>query len=192
MSPILSQIWFNIQETLFPHMQEEVGPLTPKVLQVIQTLELVRVEDYIGTGFLYVGRPKDSRKAIARAFVSKAILNIPTTTMLIERLQMDKSLRRICGFESLGDVPSESTFSRAFKEFSDIGLPSFVHEALILATKSTQLIGHVSRDSTIIEAREKPKVKKKAEKQQLNLVIILDIRYQRLIALKHPCQNQIK
>ena len=93
-------------------------------------------------------------------------LNIPTTTMLIERLQIDKSLRRICGFDSLGDVPSESTFSRAFKEFSDRGLPSFVHEALILATKSTQLIGHVSRDSTLIEAREKPKVKEKAKKKK--------------------------
>ena len=57
----LPQIWFNIQDHLFPHMQEEVGPLTPKIHQVIQTLELVRVEDYTGGYFVCVGRPKENR-----------------------------------------------------------------------------------------------------------------------------------
>ena len=32
----LSQMWYNIQETLFPHMEEELGPLSKKLLQVIQ------------------------------------------------------------------------------------------------------------------------------------------------------------
>jgi hypothetical protein len=166
MNPTLSQIWFNIQETLFPHMEEEVGHLTPKLLQVIQILEIVRVEDYVNTYFGCVGRPRDHRQEIARAFVAKAILTMPTTAMLIERLQIDKSLRRICGFGSLKELPSESTFSRAFKEFSDQGFPSFVHKALILASKSTELIGHVSRDSTEIEAREKPKIKEKTRKKK--------------------------
>jgi|TARA_B100000315_G_C14496857_1_gene550426 hypothetical protein len=156
----LSQIWFNIQENLFPYMEEEIGPLTPKLLQVIQILELVRVEEYVNQHAGYVGRPRKHRQSIARAFVAKAILNLPTTKMLIERLQIDKSLRRICGFESIRELPDESTFSRAFKEFSDQGLASFVHESLIRATKSAQLIGHVSRDSTEIKAREKPLSKK--------------------------------
>jgi hypothetical protein len=166
MNSTLSQIWFNIQEKLFPHMKEEVFPLTSKLLQLIQTLELIRIEQFVGTYFGCVGRPKSKRTAIARAFVAKAILNIPTTTMLIERLLVDISLRRICGFESLGEVPSESTFSRAFKEFSDKDLPNFVHEALITASLSTQLIGHVSRDSTEIESREKPKPKKTRKKKK--------------------------
>ena len=142
MESTISQLWFNIQDKLFPHMEEEVGPLTAKLLQVIQILEIVRVEDYVNEYYGTVGRPRTNRQGMARAFVAKAVLNLPTTTMLHERLQIDKSLRRICGFESLRKVPSEATFSRAFKEFSDQALPDFVHKALIIATKSTQLIVH--------------------------------------------------
>ena len=47
MESTLSQLWSNIQDKLFPHMEEEVGPLTAKLLQVIQILEIVRVEDYV-------------------------------------------------------------------------------------------------------------------------------------------------
>src|SRR5260370_14298344 len=34
-------------------------------------------------------------------------------------------------------------------------LPQFVHEALIRETQKDRLIGHIARDSTAIEAREK-------------------------------------
>jgi hypothetical protein len=45
-------------------------------------------------------------------------LGLPTTAAVIERLAIDKSLRRICGWESAREVPSEATFSRAFAEFA--------------------------------------------------------------------------
>ena len=45
------------------------------------------------------GRPPEHRRAPARALVGKAVLGIPTTSALIERLAVDKSLRRICGWE---------------------------------------------------------------------------------------------
>jgi hypothetical protein len=35
-------------------------------------------------------------------------------------------------------------------------LPSRVHEALIKRTLKDRLVGHISRDATAIEAREKP------------------------------------
>ena len=60
------------------------------------------------------------------------------------------------------EVPSESVFSRAFAEFSDTQLPQRVHEALIRNTHRDRLVGHLSRDSTAIEAREKPAAKEKA------------------------------
>ena len=59
-------------------------------------------------------------------------------------------------------MPSESAFSRAFAEFSDTQLPQRVHEALIWNTHRDRLVGHLSRDSTAIEAREKPAAKQKA------------------------------
>ena len=71
-------------------------------------------------------------------------------------LSADKTLRRLCGWQRAGEVPSEATFSRAFAEFATSALPSRLHEALIQDTHADRLIGHISRDSTAIEAREKP------------------------------------
>ena len=80
-----------------------------------------------------------------------------TTAGLIERLSIDRALRRICGFPLCKKLPSESTFSRAFDEFACGKLAERVHEALITAHLGDELIGHLSRDGTAIEARERPR-----------------------------------
>ena len=99
---------------------------------------------------------------MARALVAKAVYDMPTTRVLLDRLDTDVALRRICGWERKSEMPSESVFSRAFAEFSDTQLPQRVHEALIRNTHRDRLVGHLSRDSTAIEAREKPAAKQKA------------------------------
>jgi hypothetical protein len=109
------------------------------------------------------GRPPKERAAIARAFVAKAVYNMPTTRALLDRLESDKNLRRICGWEQKGEIPSESTFSRAFAEFSESQLPAYVHQVLIKDKLSGEIIGHISRDATEIEAREKPEKETKAK-----------------------------
>ena len=109
------------------------------------------------------GRPAKDRHALARAFVAKAVLDLPKTSDLIERLAVDATLRRLCGWERASQVPSESTFSRAFAEFAASAVPARVHEALIKRTYKNQIVGHISRDATAIEARETPV---KAEKPQ--------------------------
>lgn len=75
--------------------------------------------------------------------------------MLIEYLKGSKNLRRLCGWETRGDVPSESTFCRAFAEYSRGCLPQKIHEAMVKAHCGKKIVGHVSRDATAIEAREK-------------------------------------
>jgi hypothetical protein len=109
------------------------------------------------------GRPPKERAAIARAFVAKAVYNMPTTRALLDRLASDKKLRRICGWERKGGIPSEATFSRAFAEFSESQLPACVHQAMISDNLSEDIVSHISRDSTEIEAREKPEKETKAE-----------------------------
>ncbi len=89
------------------------------------------------------------------------VFNMDTTRALVERLRSDPTLRRLCGWHRLGDVPSEATFSRAFREFSEADLPTRVHEALIKEGYSEQLVGHLSRDSTTIVAQEDPVPRKK-------------------------------
>ena len=153
--------WHSIQRALFPHLERVLGPLTEKQRQLVQTLEVIRIEQMIPPRSPLPGRPPKDRAALARAFVAKATYDMPTTRVLLDRLDTDVVLRRICGWERKSEVPSESVFSRAFAEFADTQLPQRVHEALIVKTHRDRLVGHLSRDSTAIEAREKPTAKEK-------------------------------
>ncbi len=104
-------------------------------------------------------RPREDRRAIARAFVAKAVLGFPTTRALIERLIVDASLRRICGWDRRAEIPSEPTFSWAFQEFAEEGLIDRIHKALVERSLEGHIVGVVARDATEIEAREKPAAK---------------------------------
>ena len=157
----LSQTWLAIQGNLFPWLKEELGELTEKQQQLITTLEVIRLENFLSRHWGYVGRPPADRIAIASAFVAKSVYNLGTTRQLLDRLHSDISLRRICGWEHHHQIPSESTFSRAFAEFSQSQLPELIHESLIQKHFENRLVGHISRDSTAIASREKPEATKK-------------------------------
>ena len=100
------------------------------------------------------GRPPEDRRALAWAFLAKAVFDVPTTRALIERLRIDGTLRRLCGWTRAGAVPSEATFSRAFAAFAASGLPERLHAGLVAKTLRHRLVGHISRDATTIPARE--------------------------------------
>ena len=160
----LSQSWLRIQGSLFPWLQEELGPLTEKQQQLVTILEFIRIEEHLRSAYGGVGRPRKDRAAIARAFVAKMVYAIPCTNMLLERLKSDKSLRRICGWEYQYQVPSESVFSRAYAEFAASRLPDRVHAALIQTSYKGEIVGHISRDSTAVHAREKAMKKEHVSK----------------------------
>ena len=161
----LSQYWLNIQSSLFPWLTEELGPLTAKQQELVSTLEMMRIEEFIYSGRGFPGRPAQDRTAIARAFVAKMVYNMPTTRALLDRLETDRVLRRICGWERKNDVPDEWTFSRAFAEFAKSRLPERVHEAFIKKSYAGEIVGHNSRDATAIEVREKPRKKEPVTKE---------------------------
>jgi len=144
---------------LFPHLDECLPePLTEREKQLVKILELIQIEKYVPVtaSRQWLGRPIKEREAIARAFVAKAVLRYQHTSSLRNELQSTPNLRFICGFARRKDVPSEATFSRAFGEFAKAGLGITIHDALVKEHLSTELIGHVSRDSTAIIGREKP------------------------------------
>ena len=151
----IMQRWSVVQHELMPELVAEVGVLTPKLEKLIHTLEWVRIEEFVPL-WHGVGRPWHDRGALANAFVAKAVLGLVTTAGLIERLMIDRALRRICGFAFWKKLPDEATFSRAFEEFAQARLAERVHEALIKEHLGQSLIGHISRDGTAIEARERP------------------------------------
>jgi hypothetical protein len=146
----------NARGFVVPGAAGELGPLTEKHRQLVALLNMVRIEVLIGCWHGGAGRPEKDRRAIARAFVARAVCNMSTTRQLLERLAVDTALRRICGWESRREIPHESQFSRAFAEFAETQLPQRLHEELIAETQKDRLIGHISRDSPEIEAREKP------------------------------------
>jgi hypothetical protein len=163
----LSQIWFEVQEVLFSFIEKEVEePLTEKLKQLITTLELIRIEEMVRVPSYWKGQSPKNRKQIARAFIAKAIYNIDTTRALIDRLKISLPLRRICGWQKACDIPHESSFSRAFKEFSKVGLAQIVHASVIKKHMGDKINGHISRDSTSIYAREKTIKKIKTAKQK--------------------------
>ncbi len=159
----LPTIWHHFQRTLFPSLQQELGTLTAKQQQLIEVIEFAQFERYLPEFSGYVGRLTKSRSSMARAFVTKAVYSMATTEVLLDRLQTDIQLRRLCGWEKRQDVPSRSTFSRAFNEFANSRLGERVHAGIIEAQLSEQLIGHISRDSTAIPCREKPVYKDKPQ-----------------------------
>lgn len=166
----LSQFWHSVQTNLLPWLGEELGPMSEEHHRVIRTLEMARVEDFVQSyRGLRPGRPAACRAGIARAYVAKASLNLPTTRQLIDRLKVDTVLRRICGFERIKDIPEEWTFSKAFKEFAGKRIAEYVHEAMIDKYQSERLVGHLSRDATAIEVREKCVIKKEEAGQQVKV-----------------------
>lgn len=152
----IMQRWRVMQHELLPELRGEFAALTPKLEKVIHTLEWVRIDEFVGATWCGTGRPPRDRAAMASAYIAKAVLGLTTTAGLIERLAVDRALKRICGFSMWKKLPAEATFSRAFAEFAAAGLASLAHEALVKETLGKALVGHISRDGTAIESREKP------------------------------------
>jgi len=138
--------------------------MTKLLGRLVTIVDVIGLEAFVPEPPRGTGRPPEYRRALARGFVAKTGLGIPTTSALIERLAIDKSLRRILGWERCAQVPSEATFSRAFAEFAQGELPDKMHAALIERALGGRIIGAIARDATEIEAREKPVEKSKNDK----------------------------
>ena len=158
----------SIQQKLFPFIEENISPLTEKEREFVRAAELASVGKYSKALKKWIGngRKPHNRKAIALAFIAKAVWNLPTTLLLINFLKSNQTLRMLCGWEWASDLPSESTFSRAFAEFSESGLTELMHKGMVAANMEGMMACHISTDSTAIEAREKPAKKPKKESKE--------------------------
>jgi len=151
-----------LQSELFPALRESLGLLSDKHQKFVATVAMLELDGFVTLRQGRGRRPHD-RGAIARIFVAKAIWNLPTTRAVLDRLQVDAVLRRMCGWETAAAVPDETVISRAFAELAHSEFPQRVHAALVEKTEKPRLIGHISRDATAIEGREKPTPKPQPE-----------------------------
>src|SRR3972149_2149792 len=155
----------TLQDRLFPSFEKCYETrLTEQEQHLVKILEILRIEKHVfkKADNQWIGRQLKEREAIARAFVAKMIYKHIHTRLLLKDLQRSPNLKRICGFSSIREIPSESTFSRAFFEFAKDGLGEKVHKVLVESHLKAELVGHISRDSTAIEGREKAAKKEKS------------------------------
>jgi len=152
----LGNLWHSIQAWLFPVLEDELGELDDRHREFVAVCEICAPRKHLAA-YRWVGNgcpPKD-RLALCKAFIAKAVWDFPTTSALIDAIRHRPTLRRLCGWETLGEVPGESTFSRAFAAFAEDQLPQRIHDAMIKARYGDKIAGHISRDGTAIYAREK-------------------------------------
>jgi hypothetical protein len=163
-SPVhpLGGLWISIQTWLLPALEDEIGELDEKHRQFVSVCKLCEPRNFMAA-YRWIGNgcPPSDRLTLCKAFIAKAVWDFATTRDLLDAVRHRLALRRLCGWVSLGEVPSEATFSRAFDTFARDDLPQRIHEALIKTRCGNKLVGHVSRDATAIHAREKAVAKSK-------------------------------
>lgn len=160
----LHRLACSIQRQLFPAWEAEVGILSEKEQEFVRILALAEVERFMTPyHWKWLGRKPEDRLPIAKAFIAKTVWNFPTSRAMMDYVAQCPTLRRLCGWDSAWEIPSEATFSRAFAAFAAGELPQRIHEAMVCKELGPKLIGHVSRDATAIEGREKPVKKEPKE-----------------------------
>jgi hypothetical protein len=143
-----------LQTELFPLLESTVGPLSKQSKLLAAVVSLEPLARFVKSRRSHAGRRPSNRLRLATAFFAKAIYNLPTTRHLIQRLQTDTQLRRLCGWDTVHQIPTEATFSRAFAEFATASLATRIHEAVVRHTQQQRVINYIARDSTAIAARQ--------------------------------------
>jgi len=162
----ISKMWLkvkNLENSLFPELKESlrVEEFSSKESKLIKILDFAEIERYI-TITSSTNTPK-SREQIARAFIAKSVYNLQTTRDLIDRLHIDRTLRVLCGWRYKREIPSEATFSRAFRDLSDMKIAEKAHQKFVKEYLSEKTFFYNATDATKIPLREKAVKKEKAE-----------------------------
>jgi hypothetical protein len=154
----ISTFLADLQQTLFPALAAVVpDPVTKEHERVAAILELVQIERVIAAPQTTArgGRPPLDRRKLARAYLAKAALGISESEDLYHRLETDRTLRRLCGWEEGVGLPSLSTFSRAFAEFAKTRVLDRRHDELVVLHLGDSVTEHVGYDTTAIAVRER-------------------------------------
>ena len=91
----LSQLYYTLNNYLFPILNMDFVQLTDKMKEVLRIIEVVKPAVFLenidkNKGF---GHPQPGREKILRAFTLKAVYNYSTTKSLIKNLKTNGSLR---------------------------------------------------------------------------------------------------
>ena len=145
MTLTLPDLWPHLQRQFFPILAEELGPLSAWDEQFCQTVSGLDPGPLLRRfAWLENGRPLQERTWMFHAFLARSIDPFPTT----EALQTRPRLRHLCGWESAAEVPSATTFSRAFTAFAQGQWSQQIHAEVVRRHVGPKLVDHVSRGAT--------------------------------------------
>lgn len=105
------------------------------------------------------GRPACDEATLIRAYVAKAVEQLPTTRKLWRRLHRDPVFRWTVGYRTRTEIPSEATFSRCFARLAATGALDAGHAAQVTVGQAAGICptDHVAGDSADIPGWERPR-----------------------------------
>jgi len=149
-------LWLEISQGVFSWAEEDFGPLDERYQLFVSTCEaVIKPNDFAYAKWTGNGRPLNDRIAIVKAFIFKATFNIPTTKELIRQLRAEPVARRLCGWSSTAQIPSETGFSNANREFAERGFTEKWFEDIVAESHGDVHVDTISYDSAPIAVRAK-------------------------------------
>lgn len=149
-------LWLEISQCVFSWAEEDFGPLDERYQLFVSTCEaVIKPDDFAYAKWTGNGRPLNDRIAIVKAFIFKATFNIPTTKELIRQLRAEPVARRLCGWSSTAQIPSETGFSNANREFAERGFTEKWFEDIVAESHGDVHVDTISYDSAPIAVRAK-------------------------------------
>ena len=115
----LGRHWNTIQAYLIPGIEDDIGELSEEMKKFMGICELL-IDDKMFAKYRWCGngRPPSSRISLFKAYILKAMRNYPYTKTLIAAVRESPTIRRLCGRESVADIPDKSQFSRMVEHFT--------------------------------------------------------------------------
>ena len=133
-----------------------------KLEMVLSQIDVSKIASSMRKSFGTKGPKGYEPSSIIYALIAMQVEKIQTIKDLVLSLKRNPVLRYCCGFDVLGMIPSESTFSRFLDKLTqNSDLESLFHQ-LVLRAKELNIVDgdHISIDSTKLDSYEAPKPKK--------------------------------
>ena len=171
----LGRHWNTIQAYLIPGLEDDIGELSEELKKFMGICELL-IDEKMFAKYRWRGngRPPSSRISLFKAYILKAMRNYPYTKTLIAAVRESPTVRRLCGWESVADIPDKSQFSRAFKAFAKDDVGSKALAACLAENLERNGVMHGSHDSSEIEAREKGVTRRRDALSEINVTDVVE------------------
>ncbi len=120
----LGRHWNTIQAYLIPGLEDDIGELSEELKKFMGICELL-IDEKMFAKYRWCGngRPPSSRISLFKAYILKAMCNYPYTKTLIAAARESPTVRRLCGWESVADIPLCAFLSSASMHDSQAMIP---------------------------------------------------------------------